>query len=75
MTDAQENRRFFSGFTFGAFCLMTALLMIITVGTEIVLRSDVHPRTKFQSMLWNTLVGVFVAGMLIEWKGLHLLDN
>lgn len=66
---------FFSGFTFGAFCLMTALLMIITVGTEIVLRNDVHPRTKFQAMLANTLVGVFVGSVLVEWRGVHLLDN
>ena len=69
------ERSFFSGFTFGAYCLMIAILMIITVGAEIVLRSDVHPRTKFQSMLWNTLVGVFVGSVLVEWKGLHLLDN
>lgn len=71
----RARRRFFSGFTFGAFCIMTAVLMVITVASEIVIERDLHPRTQFQAMLVETLISVVIAGVLVERMGLHLLDN
>lgn len=68
-------RRFFTGFTFGAFCVMLALLMVITVASEIVIERDLHPRTQFQGMLVTTIISVAVAGVMVEGMGLHLLDN
>jgi hypothetical protein len=68
-------RRFFSGRTFGAFCVMVALLMVIAVASEIAIERDLHPRTRFQGLLLETLISVAVAGVLVERMGLHLLDN
>lgn len=69
------RRRFFSGFTLGAFCVMMAVLMVITVATEIALSRDLHPHTRYQGMVWEALVSVVVAGVVVEWSGVHLLDN
>ncbi len=67
--------RFFSGYTFGAFCIMMTLLMIISVAGEIVTEQDFHPHSRFQSLLMNTIVAGGVASIIVEWLDLRLLDN
>lgn len=67
--------KFFTGYTLGAFCVMLALLMVVTVISEIVIDSDLHPRTKFQAMFVETLISLAFTSTLIERMNLHLLDN
>lgn len=64
-----------SGFTLGAFCVVLAILLVITVATEVILEEDIHPRTKFQGMLISTLISGLLASILIEKLNIHLLDN
>ena len=66
---------FFSGYTVGAICVMLALLMVVTVVSEVAIDSDLHPRTKFQAMFVETLIGLAFTSTLVEWMDLHLLDN
>ena len=68
-------RRFFSGYTFGAFCIMLCLLMIVTVAAEILVEKDIHPHSQFQSLLVNTIIAGGIAGVIVEKLDLHLLDN
>lgn len=64
-----------SGTGLGVACAVFAILMVIAVATEVFLRTDVHPRTKFRSIAVTTLFAGLTASVLIERMDLHILDN
>lgn len=63
-----------TGIRLGVACAIFAILMVITVATEILMRTDVHPRTKFRAMVGSTMLGGLAASILIERMDLHILD-
>jgi len=69
------GKQFFSGYTFGAFCVLLAILMIVTVTGQIVTDKDLHPRSQFQALLANTIVAGGLASILVEKLDVRLLDN
>lgn len=62
-----------SGFTFGAFCVVLAILMAITVGSEIFIEEDVHPHTKFVGLLLASLLAGLLGSVVIEKLNIKLL--
>lgn len=66
---------FFSGYTFGAFCVMFALLMIITVGAELIIDDELHPHSKYYQLLISAILAGLGAGLVVEKMDIHLLDN
>jgi hypothetical protein len=68
-------RSFFTGYTFGAFCIMLALTMVISVAGELVTERDFHPYNLFQSLLINTILAGGVSSVLAERLDVRLLDN
>jgi hypothetical protein len=64
-----------SGTGFGVACAVFAIILVITVATDVVMRTDIHPRTRFRATVATTLFAGLSAGILIEYMGLHILGN
>lgn len=62
-----------AGFDFGVAATVFAVLLIITVAVDIVMRVDIHPSTRFRSMVSTTLLAGLAASVLIEIMDLHIL--
>lgn len=64
-----------SGYTLGAVLAVFAILLVITLASDILVRVDLHPTTKFGAVAANTVLAGMAATALVEYMGLRVLAN
>lgn len=63
-----------AGVTLAAFGVVFCILFILAVASEIFVREELHPRSKFQNLLLTTILSGLLAGLVIEKMNLRLLE-
>lgn len=62
-----------SGYSLGAALAVFAILLAITTASDILVRVDLHPSTKFVAIVVNSVISGLAASALIEYMGLKVL--